>query len=168
METGITQVRKYRITIVGITPLLMHSDNIDWADQMEAWKTDGANKKEKKAGDDRAPAYRWVGCCYHDSKNLCMFSDNLSRCFMDGGAMVPVPGGKSGKCSSRALPSSPCACNCVRGASMATRSMTPASSRRTTSSAPSGGMTSASASRKALPRNWLPVESRSLPISRSR
>ena len=34
---------------------------------------------------------------YHDGQVAAMPSDNLMRCFMEGGAMVPVPGGKNGK-----------------------------------------------------------------------
>lgn len=89
--------RTYEVTLKGKTPLLMHADNIEWADSMEAWKNSPANKKGSKAGDDRSPAWRWLGSLYHDDKFIVMPSDNLSRCFMEGGAMVPVPGGKNGK-----------------------------------------------------------------------
>jgi hypothetical protein len=90
-------IRQYRVKLEGLTPLLMHWDNIDWADQMEQWKSDPANRKGSKAGDDRSPAFRWIGSVYHNGSEVCVASDNLSRCLMEGGAMVPVPGGKSGK-----------------------------------------------------------------------
>lgn len=90
-------MRNYRITLSGMTPLLMHADNIEWADKMDAWKNDGSNKKNSKAGDDRSPAWRWIGACYHDGQRLCIPQDNIMRCLMEAGAMVPVPGGKSGK-----------------------------------------------------------------------
>ena len=90
-------IRKYRVKLIGITPLLMHWDNIEWADQMDAWKSDAANKKTSKAGDDRTPAFRWLGSVYQDGKSVCMFADNVSRCVLDGGAMVPVPGAKGNK-----------------------------------------------------------------------
>jgi hypothetical protein len=89
--------RTYQVTLTGKTPLLMHSDNIEWADAMEAWKNSPANKKGSKAGDDRSPAWRWIGSVYHDDNVIVIPSDNLARCFMEGGAMVPVPGGRSGK-----------------------------------------------------------------------
>lgn len=89
--------RSYEVTLTGKTPLLMHADNIEWADAMEEWKTNPANKKGSKAGDDRSPAWRWIGSLYHDGDVVVLPSDNLSRCFMEGGAMVPVPGGKNGK-----------------------------------------------------------------------
>ena len=90
-------MRKYAITLTGKTPLLMHSDNIEWADFMEEWKNDPANKKGSKAGDDRSPAWRWLGCVYHDGKAVSVPQANIMRAIMEGGVMVPVPGGKSGK-----------------------------------------------------------------------
>jgi hypothetical protein len=90
-------MRNYEVAITGKTPLLMHWDNIEWADQMDKWKNDPKNKKNSKAGDDRTPAFRWIGSVYHDGNVVAMPSDNLMRCLMEGGAMVPVPGGRSGK-----------------------------------------------------------------------
>lgn len=92
-------MRQYKVKIVGTTPLLMHHDNIEWADKMADWKNDPSTKKGGKsvAGDDRSPAFRWLGSLYHDGKHVAIPSDNLMRCLMEGGAMVPVPGGRSGK-----------------------------------------------------------------------
>ena len=90
-------MREYTITLTGKMPLLMHADNIEWSDTMDKWRADARNKKGSKAGDDRSPAFRWIGSLYHDGKNVGIPNDNLMRCFMEGGAMVPVPGGKGGK-----------------------------------------------------------------------
>lgn len=90
-------MERYQVTISGKTPLLMHHDDIEWADTMEEWKSNPANKKGSKAGDDRSPAWRWIGALYHDGERLCLPSDNIMRAIMEGGAMVPVPGGKNGK-----------------------------------------------------------------------
>ena len=90
-------IRYYDIELIGNQPLIMHSDNIEWADKMEAWKNDKNNKKKSKAGDDRTPAYRWIGYLYHDGDRLTMPTENIMRSMMEGGAMVPVPGGRSGK-----------------------------------------------------------------------
>jgi len=88
-------IRKYAVTLKGQTDLLMHPDNIEWADRMEEWKNDPANKKSGKAGDDRTPAWRWIGSLYHDGKVVALPADNLQAAFMGGGAMVPV--GKGSK-----------------------------------------------------------------------
>lgn len=90
-------MKTYLIELTGKTPLLMHHDNIEWADFMEEWKSDPANKKFSKAGDDRTPAWRWLGCVYHDGTKLAMPQANIMRSIMEGGAMVPIPGGKNGK-----------------------------------------------------------------------
>jgi hypothetical protein len=90
-------MKTYEVSITGKMPLLMHADNINWADEMEQWKNDPANKRGSKAGDDRSPAFRWIGSLYHDGTSVALPSDNLMRAFMEGGAMVPVPGGRSGK-----------------------------------------------------------------------
>lgn len=90
-------MRTYNVTLIGKTPLLMHHDNIEWADFMDAWKSDPGNKKGSKAGDDRSPAWRWLGCVYHDGKQLAIPQANIMKSLMEGGAMVPVPGGKNGK-----------------------------------------------------------------------
>lgn len=90
-------MRTYNVTLTGKTPLLMHADNIEWADYMDEWKSEPANKKTGKAGDDRSPAWRWLGCVYHDGNVVGVPAANIMRCLMEGGAMVPVPGAKMGK-----------------------------------------------------------------------
>lgn len=90
-------MRRYEITITGKTPLLMHWDNIEWADQMDEWRANPNNKKHSKAGDDRTPAWRWIGSVYNDGSIVVMPSDNIARCLMEGSTMVPVPGGRGGK-----------------------------------------------------------------------
>jgi len=94
MDKGI---ERYDVTLTGQTPLLMHADNIEWADRMEEWGKDPANKKWSKAGDDRTPAFRWLGCLYHDGEHVAIPADNISRCVMEAGAMVPVKGNKTFK-----------------------------------------------------------------------
>lgn len=91
-------MRTYQVTITGVQPLLMHADDIDWADQMEAWKVDKDNKKSSKAGDDRSPAHRWIGSLYrNEAGEIVMPTENIMRSLMEGGAMVLVPGGRGGK-----------------------------------------------------------------------
>lgn len=87
----------YKITITGLSDLLFHWDNIEWAGEMQKWREDPANKAKSVRGDDRSPACTWLGSLYHDGKHVAIPNDNLMRCFMEGGAQVPVPGGKNGK-----------------------------------------------------------------------
>jgi hypothetical protein len=89
-------MQKYQITLTGNSPLIMHHDNIVWADHMEEWKNDPDNKTKLKAGDDRSPAWRWLGCLYQNGENIYLPAANIMRCLMEAGAMVPT-GGKGGK-----------------------------------------------------------------------
>jgi len=81
-------MKTVQVEITGTTPLLMHSDNIDWADKMTAWKDDPKNKKFSKAGDDRTPPWRWIGCLYHDGNIITMPNENIMRCIMEGATQV--------------------------------------------------------------------------------
>lgn len=80
--------------MTGKTPLLMHADDIDWADEMERWKNDPHNKKSSKAGDDRSPAWRWVGHVYRSEECVSMPQENIMRCLMEGGAQIPTGSGR--------------------------------------------------------------------------
>ncbi|MEW8091274.1 MAG: hypothetical protein AB2784_16780 [Candidatus Thiodiazotropha endolucinida] len=88
-------MKEYQVTLTGKTPLLMHQDNIEWADFMSEWINNPENKKASKAGDDRTPAWRWIGAAYHDGKLLGLPQGNIMRSLMEGGAMVPT--GKGNK-----------------------------------------------------------------------
>lgn len=90
-------MKTFKITITGLSDLLFHADNIEWAEQMKRWRETPENKAKSVAGDDRSPACTWLGSLYHDGERVAIPSDNLMRCLMEGGAQVPVPGGKNGK-----------------------------------------------------------------------
>lgn len=91
-------VREYKVELTGIAPgLVMHRDNIDWADEMEAWRADPDNKGKSRPGDDRHPAFTWIGSVYHDGETVALPGDNMARCLMEGGAQTPIPGAKHGK-----------------------------------------------------------------------
>jgi hypothetical protein len=63
-------MQSYQIKLTGTQPLIMHCDNVEWADEMGKWKDDKDNRKLSKPGDDRTPAWRWLGCLYHDSAKV--------------------------------------------------------------------------------------------------
>lgn len=84
------KARKYEVQLTGETPLLMHADNLQWAEVMAAWQKDPANRKVSVAGDDRTPAWRWIGCAYVDSGKFCIPADNLMTVLREGGAKCPT------------------------------------------------------------------------------
>lgn len=89
-------MEKASVTITGTMPLLMHADNIEWADKMEAWKLVPANKQSSKAGDDRTPAWKWIGCLNFDAPDgvVTIPSEYVMRSIMGGAAQVPTGKGK--------------------------------------------------------------------------
>lgn len=89
------QSRTYQVTLTGASPLLLHRDNIQWSDVMKKWESEPANKKKSVAGDDRTPAFRWLGCLYVESDRLVVDSDNLMTMLREGGAKCPA--GKGNK-----------------------------------------------------------------------
>ncbi len=59
--------KTFNVRLTGTTGLIMHADDINWRDNMEAWNNDPENARLSKAGDDRTPAWRWLGSVYHDA-----------------------------------------------------------------------------------------------------
>lgn len=84
------KARKYEVQLIGETPLLMHADNLQWAELLSKWQKDPANKKLGVAGDDRTPAWRWIGCAYNNGKIFTIPSDNLMTVLREGGAKCPT------------------------------------------------------------------------------
>lgn len=87
---------RYKITLTGKQPLLLHRDNIDWQQRLLAWRTDPANKKKSVPGDDRSPGWTWIGSLYVSEGKLVVDSDNLMTMLREGGARCPQPG-RAGK-----------------------------------------------------------------------
>jgi hypothetical protein len=83
---------RYEFTLTGKTALLMHQDDVEWADTVKEWLLDPNNTKKKgeNSGDDRRPAWVWLGYCYHDGQNLAIPSANLTANFKKAGARVPL------------------------------------------------------------------------------
>lgn len=82
-------MEKYRITITGISDLLMHKDNIVWSESVRKWQKDPRNKSISVAGDDRSPAWTWMGYTYNQNGLICIESDNLMSMFRDAGKKIP-------------------------------------------------------------------------------
>jgi len=87
-------MQNVHVKIKGLTPLLMHADNIEWSDAMEEWRKEPENRAKSKAGDDRTPAFRWMGALNTDGKIVTIPSEYIMRCLMEGGALVPTGKGK--------------------------------------------------------------------------
>jgi hypothetical protein len=83
-------MQSYKFTLTGITPLLMHHNNIEERDRIES-----VRKKMKggKAGDDRSPPESWKGYLYYSEEGrVCIPSENLLSCLLGAGTKVKVGG----------------------------------------------------------------------------
>lgn len=81
-------MRKFKFELTGFMPLLMHADDIDGADELEAWRKNPKNKNISKAGDDRSPAWTWQTYLYHDGKHVVMPSENIMAALRTAGAQM--------------------------------------------------------------------------------
>ncbi len=84
-------MQTYKFQLTGITSLLMHNNNVEERDRIEAVRK---RMKGGKAGDDRSPAESWKGYLYtsDDTGNICLPSENLLACLLGGGVKVKVGG----------------------------------------------------------------------------
>lgn len=87
-------MKQYRITLEGLSPLLMHNDNLSFGERVSAWRKDPANKEHSVSGDDRSPAWTWIGYLYHDGEVLGVAADNIMTMLREGGAKVRTGTGK--------------------------------------------------------------------------
>jgi hypothetical protein len=83
-------MKRYEVTLTGARDLLMHKDNIQFGEKIKMWCKDPKNKKDSVSGDDRSPAFTWIGYCYEDGKNIVLDSDNLMTMLREGGAKCPT------------------------------------------------------------------------------
>ena len=65
------------VTLKGIQPLIMHRDNIIYGEKVKAWQRNPDNKKICCGGDDRTPAWTWIGYLYHDQREVVIDADNI-------------------------------------------------------------------------------------------
>ncbi len=85
-------MERYQIILEGETPLLMHRDNIQFSERVRAWQQE--NRSLSVAGDDRTPAWSWIGSLYDDGEYVGLNADNMMTMLREGGAKVPT-GAKS-------------------------------------------------------------------------
>ncbi|MCK9327970.1 MAG: hypothetical protein M0P69_20920 [Bacteroidales bacterium] len=86
--------KDYMVTLNGMRDLLMHKDNIQHGERVKKWSKDPANKDVSVAGDDRSPAWTWIGYLYAEYGKVVIDSDNLMTMLREGGAQVSTGKGK--------------------------------------------------------------------------
>ncbi len=95
-------MQSYSFKLTGVTSLLLHNNNIEERDRIEALRK---RMKGGKAGDDRSPAESWKGYLYvsEDTGNICMPAENLLACCLGGGVKVKVGGKETLKTHSQRI-----------------------------------------------------------------
>ena len=85
---------QYEVTLTGKTGLIHHADKLEWRSTIDRWLLEPDNKKNSKAGDDRTPAFKWIGYLYHERGKAVIPSDNLMTMLRDGGTKCPTGKGQ--------------------------------------------------------------------------
>lgn len=82
-------MQQYMVNLRGITPLIMHRDNLAFLEKIAAWRKDPANRElSTKAGDDRVPPWSWLGFAYHNGREFGIPADNLMTMLREGASKV--------------------------------------------------------------------------------
>ena len=82
---------RYTFELIARSPLLMSCDDILWAERVKRWVSDPSNRNlAQDKGDDRCPAWTWVGRLYHDGESVAFPSDNLMAALRKAGASVKL------------------------------------------------------------------------------
>lgn len=87
-------MRSYQVSLEGVTPLMMHRDNLEFKSVVDRWQRDPSNRDKSTPGDDRSPSWGWIGSLYHDGKNVALPTDCVMASCMGAGAEVKSPRGK--------------------------------------------------------------------------
>ncbi len=72
----------------GLSPILMHRDDVDSSDLLQAWRKDPANKTMSVAGDDRYPPWTWSTYLLQDGEKLVMPHEYVAACVCKAAASV--------------------------------------------------------------------------------
>lgn len=93
---------KYKFSIQGTNSIILHNNNIEERDRIEALRK---KMKGGKPGDDRSPPESWKGYVYTSSEtgNVCIPSENLLTMFRQGGVKVKVSGKETLKTHSQRI-----------------------------------------------------------------
>jgi len=79
---------KIRFELTGLTAVLLHNDDVEASDRLDAWRKDSKNRGVSKAGDDRSPGWTWQTYLYHDGSHISIPSQNLMVCLRSAGAQM--------------------------------------------------------------------------------
>lgn len=88
---------KMSYELTGVSPLLMHADDVELSDRVKEWQNAPENKDISVRGDDRSPAWLWHTYCYTDGRHITIPTDNISAAMLLAGATMILKGSKTYK-----------------------------------------------------------------------
>jgi len=91
-------MQRFEVAIEGLTPLLMHNNNLEARDAIAARGRHGG-----KAGDDRSPADTWKASLYVDDKQVCVPAENFLAALLKAGSGVNIGKMKTLKAASQSM-----------------------------------------------------------------
>jgi hypothetical protein len=91
--------RTVTLTLRSATELLMDRDNISYSERLVRWQKDPTNADQQVPGDDRAPAWGWLGKLHYDeaTKLVGLPQSMLLACLRAAATTIPHPTAKGGK-----------------------------------------------------------------------
>lgn len=94
------QLSRFEVEIRGLSPLLMHQDNLEYQDETQA-----KGAKDGKPGDDRHPADRWKSYLYTDigRKHVVVPAENIVAALGKVGGSINIGSKKSLKQASQSI-----------------------------------------------------------------
>jgi hypothetical protein len=91
-EEEVPHARRYQVTLTGVSPMLLHKNNLAWRERVKTWQMDSNNKSISEKGDDRSPAWTWLGYTYVSEGLICVESDNIMTMLREAGAKIQMEG----------------------------------------------------------------------------
>jgi hypothetical protein len=91
-------MERFKVEIEGLTPMLMHHNNLEARDAIAA-----TGRKGGKAGDDRYPADMWKSYLYLDDKRVCIPAENFLAALLKAGSGVSIGKMKTLKAASQSI-----------------------------------------------------------------
>lgn len=91
LQMATKDIRKAKFILKGITPLLMHADDVEAASTLDEWRKSPGNKNVSVPGDDRSPPWTWQTYLYRNEDGMiAMPADNVMVALRQAGAKMTL------------------------------------------------------------------------------
>jgi len=93
--------KSYAFKFTGTTAMLMHADDVEAADRLQAWRKDPSNNELSVPGDDRSPPWTWRTYLYAGEidgvRQVVIPSSNVMAALRYAGSQMTLKGNKTFK-----------------------------------------------------------------------